>query len=147
VNINATVFQNYLKIYHTVNYEPNIHKTAIVIKATPKWDKSKVPLTFDQRKVLFEECSEADVKGNRSQMCAPLLCLFFRCNLMDTQNEDVLLGIANGTVCKPQKLVLKQGVELKNIRLCDYWLHAVTIDAVDYIEVEWQDCNHFVWKF
>jgi hypothetical protein len=34
---------------------------------------------------------------------------------MVTQNEDVLLGIANGTVCKFRKLVLKQGVELENI--------------------------------
>jgi hypothetical protein len=34
---------------------------------------------------------------------------------MGTQNEYVLLGIANGTVCKFGKLVLKQGVELEKI--------------------------------
>jgi hypothetical protein len=33
-------------------------------------------------------------------MCAPLLCLFYGCDLMVTENEDVLQGIANGTVCK-----------------------------------------------
>jgi hypothetical protein len=59
---------------------------------------------------------------------------------MVTQNEDVLLGIANGTVCK-------QGVELEKIRMYDYWVHTVTMDAVEYIEVEWQDCDHFVGKF
>jgi hypothetical protein len=63
---------------------------------------------------------------------------------MVTQNEDLLLGIANGTVCKFQKLVLKQGVELKNIPMYDYWVHTVTMDAVEYIEVKWQDCDHFV---
>ena len=146
-DINATVFRNYLKTYHTVNSETDIPRTAIVIKATTKWDKSQIPLTFDQRKVLFEECSEADVRRNGSQMCAPLLCLFFGCNLMVTQNEDVLLGIANGTVCKFRKVVLKQGVELEKIRMYDYWVHAVTMDAVDYIEVEWQDCDHFVGTF
>jgi hypothetical protein len=55
---------------------------------------------------------------------------------MVTQNEDVLLGIANGTVCKFRKLVLKQGVELEKIRMYDYWVHAVRMDAVEYIEVE-----------
>jgi hypothetical protein len=29
----------------------------------------------------------------------------------------------------------------------DYWVHAVGMDNVEYIEVEWQDCNHFVGKF
>jgi hypothetical protein len=29
----------------------------------------------------------------------------------------------------------------------DYWVHAVGMDAVEYIEVEWQDCEHFVGKF
>jgi hypothetical protein len=29
----------------------------------------------------------------------------------------------------------------------DYWVHAVGMDAVKYIEVEWQDCDHFVGKF
>jgi hypothetical protein len=29
----------------------------------------------------------------------------------------------------------------------DYWVHAVGMDAVEYIEVEWQDCDHFVGKF
>ena len=29
----------------------------------------------------------------------------------------------------------------------DYWVHTVTMDDVEYIEVEWQDCDHFVGKF
>jgi hypothetical protein len=146
-DINATVFRNYLTTYHDVNSESDIPSTAIVIKAATKWDKSKIPLTFDQRKVLFEECSEADVKRGSNQMCAPLLCLFSGCSLMVSQNEDVLNGIANGTVCKFRKVVLKQGVELEKIRMHGYWVHAVTMDAVEYIEVEWEDCNHFEGKF
>ena len=78
-DINATVFQDYLKTYHTGISESNIPLTAIVIKAGTNWNKSKIPLTFSQQKVFFEECSEADVKrGN--QMCAQLLCLFAGCN-------------------------------------------------------------------
>jgi hypothetical protein len=33
-------------------------------------------------------------------MSAPLLCLFFGCDLMVMENEDVLQGIANRMVCK-----------------------------------------------
>ena len=145
--INATVFRNYLRTYHKGNSEFNIPHSAIAIKAGTKWDKSKILLSFDQRKVLFEECSENDVKLGTSQMCAPLLCLFSGCDLMVTENEDVLHGIANGTVCTFRKLVLKPGAEIEKIRMYDYWVHAVGMDAVEYIEVEWKDCDHFVGKF
>jgi hypothetical protein len=145
--INANVFRNYLKTYHHVNSESKIPHTAIVIKAGTTWDKSKIALSFDQRKVLFEECSEADVKRGTSQMCAPLLCLFSGCNLMVTENEDVLHGIANGSVCRFRKLVLKTGSNMKKIKMYDRWVHAVGMEDVEYIEVEWQDCEHFVGKF
>ena len=96
--VNAGIFQNYLNKYHKGKPESDIPLTAIVIKAKTSWNKSKLALTFDQRKVLFEECSENDVKAS-TQMCAPLLTLFSVCNLMVTLNEDVGNGIANGTTC------------------------------------------------
>jgi hypothetical protein len=66
---------------------------------------------------------------------------------MVTENEGVLQGIANGTVCKFRKLVLNQGAELDKIKIYDYWVHAVGTDNTEYIEVQWQDCEHFVGKF
>ncbi|WP_288992772.1 hypothetical protein [uncultured Marinobacter sp.] len=67
--------------------------------------------------------------------------------MMVTENEDVLHRIANGMVCKFRKLVLKTGTKLKKIKMYDYWVHAVRMDDVEYIEVEWQHCVHFVGKF
>jgi hypothetical protein len=29
----------------------------------------------------------------------------------------------------------------------DYWVHAVGTNNIEYIEVKWQDCEHFVGKF
>jgi hypothetical protein len=29
----------------------------------------------------------------------------------------------------------------------DYWVHAVGMEAVKYVEVSSMDCNHFVGKF
>jgi hypothetical protein len=42
-DINATVFRNFSKTYQKTNPEPDIPKIAIVIKATTKWSKSKLP--------------------------------------------------------------------------------------------------------
>ena len=88
-DIKATIFQIYLKTYHNMNSESNIPNTAIVVKAGTKWGKSQIPLSFDQRKVLFEQCPESNVKRGTSQMCAPLLCLFFGCDLMVKENVNV----------------------------------------------------------
>jgi len=80
-------------------------------------------------------------------MCAPLLCLFFGCDLMVMKNEDVLNGIANGTVCKFCKVILKPGAKLEKIRMNEYWIHAVGMEDVECIEVKWQDCNQFEGNF
>jgi hypothetical protein len=68
-------------------------------------------------------------------MCAPLLCLFFGCDLMVTENENILQGIAEGTICKFRILVLKQDAELEKIKMYDYWVHAVGTENIEYIEV------------
>jgi hypothetical protein len=144
--INASVFQTYLNSYHKGKSKFEIPQTGIVIKATTIWNKNKIPLTFDQRKVLFEECLEAHVK-QQNKMCAPLLCLFSGCNLMVITNKDVVGGIANGTTCKFRKVVLKPGSEFDSIQMSGYWVNTISIDDVEYIEVEWQDCDQFVGKF
>ena len=141
--INASVFRNYLKTYHAGMTESEIPTTAIVVKAATQWNKSKLRLTFDQRKVLFEECSEADCRKGNSHMYAPLLCLFSGCMLMVTLNEDVVHGIANGTTCIFRKLILKQGAELKKIKMYNCWVHAISMEAVEFIVIiSWEDSDY-----
>jgi hypothetical protein len=145
--LNASIFRKYLNTFHKDKLESDIPTSAIVLKANTKWGKSKIPLTFDQRKVLFEQCSESHVKRGQTQMCAPLLCLFSGCNLMVTTNQDVSGGIANGTTCKFRKVILKPEVQLEKIRMYDCWVNAISMEQIKHIEVEWQDCNHFVGTF
>jgi hypothetical protein len=145
--INASVFRNYLKTYHKTNPNSEIPDTAIVVKTTTQWSKSKLPLTFDQRKILFEQCSEADVKRNTSQMCAPQLCLFSGCNLMLTENEDVLKGKANGTTCLFRKLILKPGARAEKIQMYGYWVNSISIEDVEFMVLRWEDCDHFAGNF
>jgi hypothetical protein len=90
-----------------VNSGVDVPYTAIVIKAVANWAKSKKDCHSISRKLFSKNVHpELDVKKGMSQMCAPLLCLFFGCDLMVTEDENVLQGIANGTVCKLQTLVL-----------------------------------------
>ena len=144
--INVSVFRNYLQTYHRGKTESETPPTAIVIMSTTKWKKSQRKLSFDQRKVLFEECSESHCKIG-SQMGTPFLCLFAGCNLMVTKNIEVILGIANGTTCRIRKVILKQEAELKRITMYDCWVNSVSIEDVEGIEVEWLDCNKFVGTF
>ena len=144
--LNAGVFRNYLMKFHKGKSESEIPMTALTIKATTRWNKSKIPLTFDQRKILFEECSEADCRQDK-KMASPLLCLFTGCNLMVTINEDVVHGIANGTTCIFCKVVLKPESELEKIKMYGVWVYTISIEFVEYIEVEWQDCDKFIGRF
>ena len=144
--INASVFRSHLKTYNKGKSESEIPLTAIVIMSTTKWKKSQRNLSFDQRKVLFEECSESHCKIG-IQMGSPFLCLFAGCNLMVTKNIEVLDGIANGTTCLVRKVILKPEAELKQIKMYDCWVNAISIEDVEHIEVEWLDCDKFVGKF
>ena len=67
VEINAGIFHEYLKKHHSNCSKNNIPTTAIVIKANPAWAQSGKPLSFGQRKILFEECSEADTKNSHKK--------------------------------------------------------------------------------
>jgi hypothetical protein len=37
--------------------------------------------------------------------------------------------------------------ELQTGKMYNNWVHAVQMESVEYIKVEWQDCDHFVGKF
>jgi hypothetical protein len=120
-----------------------IPDTAIVIKSKAKWGENKTPLTFEQRKVLFEKCSDADCQDSRSKHVDPLLCLASGCNMMVNNNIDVHNGIANGTTTEFVKAILKQGSKLHPMKMFGYWVNSVTVDEVDQLELKWQDYDRF----
>jgi hypothetical protein len=145
--INIEVFRSYLKRTHADCTIDNIPDTAIVIKSKACWGKSKIPLSFEQRKVLFEKCSEADVTNSRSKHLDPLLCLAFGSHSMINDNKDVYKGIANGTTTVFVKAILKPGAKLEPMQMFGYWVNSVSVDDVDQLEFEWQDYDRFKGKF
>ena len=146
-SINAEIFKKYLQQHHGKCTETNICKSAIVIKANAFWGKSKKALSFEHRKILFEECSESDTSTHNQQRCDPLLCLFYESNVMVNENSDVSNGIANGTTCLFKKAHLKPGTILQPIKMHGFWVNAVNIDQVECLELEWQDSPKFVGRF
>ena len=144
-NINADVFKDYLKTYHFSCTETNICTSAIIIKSTTKWGISKKDLTFDQRKTLFEECSESHVKNSQNNRCDPLLCLFDGSNVMQNSNDDVEHGIANGTTALFRKAHLKPNAKLHPVQMHGYWVNSVAAEDVEYLQLEWQDSRFKGW--
>jgi len=147
-SINAEIFKKYLQQHHGNCTETDICNSAIVIKSNAFWGKSKKALSFEHRKILFEECSESDTSTkNRQQRCDPLLCLFYESNVMVNENTDVSNGIANGTTCLFKKAHLKPGTTVQPIKMHGFWVNAVNIDRVECLELEWQDSPKFVGRF
>ena len=42
---------------------------------------------------------------------------------------------------------MKPGTELQKIQMYGYWVRSISMEAVEYVEVEWQDCDKFVGTF
>jgi hypothetical protein len=145
-SLNMDVFQSYLSKNHAGCTQEDIVDTAIVIKSKANWGKSKVPLSFEQRKVLFENCSEANVVNSRSKHLDPMLCLVSGCQLMVNDNIDVYSGISNGTTTKFVKAILKKGAIIVPMQMFGYWVNSVTVDDVDQLELEWQNYDRFRGK-
>ena len=136
---NNAVFKDYLHRYHENCTKENIPMTAVVVKANAKWAKSGIPLSFNQRRVLFEECPEGKCKSSGNKYYDPLLCLFSNCHMMANDNFDVSNGIATGSIGHFKKIRLKHGAQLVPIQLHGYWVYSVDIGDVEWLELEWYD--------
>jgi hypothetical protein len=47
-------------------------------------------------------------------------------------------------MCKFRKITLKPGIEMGKMQMYNYWVNTIATDNMEYIKVEWQDCDHFV---
>lgn len=139
--INSAVFLNYLRKHHSTATKDNIPNTAIVIKAEARWGQTKTPLSWDHRKVLFEECAESDITDDNSKRCDPFLCLFSGCHVMGTENTNVKTGIANGTTATFVKAVIKPGKAPSPCKVSGFWVLAISIEDIECLVLQWHDCR------
>jgi len=148
-SVNASVFKQCLKNCHKDCGSGDIPQTAVVIRARPKWSINgrQIDFTCDQRKTLFEGCSEADCKSARGQCCDPLLCLFCGCEVMTNINEDVECGTANGSTAIFKCVHLKTNCVMMPTRMHGHWVNSVDIDDVEFIELQWTNAKRFKGTF
>jgi hypothetical protein len=69
---------------------------------------------------------------------------------MNNRNDDVENGIANvanGTTSTFVSAQLKAGVKLQPIQMHGYWVNAVSVNDVDYLELNWQESSQVKGKF
>jgi hypothetical protein len=105
----------------------------LIIRGTAIWGTSRNKLGNAAHKILWENCSDADVKHCAKQLADPFLSLFYGCELMVNDNIDVKNGIANGTCCQFVKAVLKHGKNVEALQVHGYWVNSVDINDVDHI--------------
>jgi hypothetical protein len=147
--INIDIFRAYLAEHHAGCTKETIPDSAIVIKSNASWSNNKKCLTYEQRKVLFEQCSDADIQetGKGSRRLDPFLKLFSGSNQMVNINKDVGNGIANGAVAKFKKAKLKPGANVVPIQMFGYWVNSVSVDEVEQLEMEWIDSDRYQGRF
>jgi hypothetical protein len=141
--INASVFRDCLKIGHSQIDDCDVPKNAIIIRSRATWARNNNPLTPAQHQTLYEECNESQIKDSNRKRADPFLCLFKGGEVMLTENTDVSNGIANGTTALFRKAVLKQGRAPTPIQMHGYYVYSVDIDDVDYLLLEWLDCEPY----
>ena len=76
-----------------------------------------------------------------------MLKLFYRCQLMYNENDDVSNGVANGTTALFKKVVLKQGRTPHKICYNGYWVYAVNAEDVEYMQLQWTPDSAFQGTF
>lgn len=143
---NTAVFLNYLQEFHHLENNSNIPKSGIIVKGGLSWATSKQKLSFGQRKVVFENCSDADVKDVYHKRCDPMLKLFTGCQMMVNSNDDVKNGIANGTCCLFKQIIFKKGKTPHPMKLYGYWVYGINAEDVDYVILQWEE-SHFQGHF
>jgi hypothetical protein len=135
--INGNIFKKYLAIYHTSNSNLPIPEGAIVIRGHAQWYTSRKSLGHAAHRRLWEHCSDGHVQFE-SKRADPFLSLFYGCELMVTENENVKFGVANGTSCTFEKAVLKSGASKHRIKVHGLWVYAVDIWDVDHLVLRFE---------
>ena len=148
-DFNNAMFMNHLKMFHSQNEEDPTPQCTVIVHSQIAWKHNNRILTQNERNRFFDKACETDTRElhDKSKRVDPMLKLFFGCNVMVTQNEDVANGIANGTTAVFERLVLKPLKLATKIRYNGYWVLAVDAQDVDYVELSWSHDSTFKGKF
>jgi len=98
------------------------------------------------RHAMWSGCAECDIKmaGERGKYVDAFLKLYTHVPLMYTENDDVVNGIANRTLCYLEKIVLHASItenDFKMINIDGYYVHTIDASKVDYLLCKFGESN------
>ena len=144
---NDCIFLDHLKMYHSKNEDDPIPEFTVIIKARAEWAHNRRPLTGSARKRFFEQVREEHTRDKNKKSIDPLLKLFYHCDMMYKDNDDVNEGVANGTTSLFEYLAMKAGASRHKVKYNGYWVWAVYAEDVEYMKLSWSAESTFQGTF
>ena len=136
--IHARIFQKHLfkTHYQDPSIPPPLH--TIIIKGDLWWKSNGAPLSSRSARQVYQYCSDAYCKGYK-QRCDPFLCLYPKCRLLLNENKDVPNGMANGTQCEVEAVVLKPGAVIEIEEIDGHYVRVVRASHVERLRCRFLD--------
>jgi hypothetical protein len=139
-SINTAVFQNMFDFW--IKKYGNTNNFIIIFADKIKIKKYDTFIPFLRRKLFFENCGESDVDTSRQGRFDPVLKLFEGCEVMLTENIDVINGLANGTQALVRKIILNQGSSYTTVKILNnYTVKAVNASDIKHILLQHKNPN------
>jgi len=136
---NNSIFYHHLKRTHSTEEHYDPPADTLVIKASNlRWTHNKKQLKDESEAIFYNRCADYHVKNSKKKFIDPLLKLYNGIEIMLTNNDDVANGIANGTICKVKKIVLKEenADKILKKRMDGYYVNVIDAHFVKYIQVQ-----------
>jgi hypothetical protein len=137
--INNGVFAEHIKNTHSKNPHDSPPLHMLIVRSDDlTWKSNKKAFGRVAKHTLWSECSDCDIKttGEHGKYVDTFLKLSTNMPLMYTENHDVSNGIANGTLCFLQKVMLHTKVTLNDFSLTNvdgYHVRSIDASKVDYL--------------
>ena len=144
---NDCVFLEHLRKYHSKENDAPVPDFTVIVKANPCWSHNHIPLGDQARQRFFREVTSDHIRDGTKKSIDPLLCLFFKCELMYRDNDDVNNGVANGTTARFEYLVMREGTSKHKVCYNGYWVWAVHAEEVEYMKMSWTGDSAFRGTF
>jgi hypothetical protein len=140
-SINSGIFFQHLQATHSKDANVPCPLHTIMIQASDLvWRRTKkhhtnIPVKMQTE--IINECGSNNIETTGfKRNVDPMLKLHLDIPLMYTMNTDVPNGIANGTLCYLQQVVLKatlSDMTLPKCQIDEYWVNLVSANDVDYL--------------
>lgn len=145
--INAGLFLEHLRATHSQDRQVNPPNHTIVIRGDDmEFSTTKKLMSMAMQCKIWGSCGDSKVRtrDKSEHPIDPFLKVHLGIPLMHTENEDVPNGIANGTLCSLDNVVLNPGVTEDAFTLMQidgYWVRCIDANNVQHLVCKFEGDN------